>query len=1392
MRGRPFCAYNPGLTRTTLFVALLLAAAGPLHAAAPPLPFTQESNTEEYLIRFTDQDSHAFPISQAQDAADALDRSGNDVPGNPKGYHDGYVDLGFLEPYFSGDRLVDFWDCKEDDDTPCDNGQATTARIRMPTSVYSTLQNPGGSWSTEMCLRMVLGHELFHHVEFAYVDEAGGSGCGPWPDAACEGMARMMQDQIYTDIDTAASVCASAQGEFNNYLNDTNRSIWDISYTAALWWKWLAEKYGSVNFEPERGADFIREWWEDAVGDFDTPDIIQTTRDTIQLYGDCCVNGAFHDFALANLLKDFDRSNLSASQQARWSYVDEGQGFGQSNYADVEIFGNQSVKPGQSAHFTGFVSDYGVLYHGADLDECPSGRQLRVTLDLLGASQPTSGFAIVILRGDEVIDVDKKQGTGWFHSRFIPVAGYTRVVTVMNGFVSPLALDLDVECRGDWGGVDFPLMMNPKPTHGGPPPAVFTALDVDVDVIDDLGAALPQLDPDVFEVSIGPEGAALPAEVLAVIDTPIGQTLRMALPPGLGAGAHRLAVRVGDETVAADGAVLLGTRLPDQIVLLDRSQSMATLVGGRSRFDVARRAARAFAGAALDGTQLGLVAFAGNGSEPNDDAVEALDLAPLDATQRSDFAAALASLAPPSGPTSIGDGLAAAARSFEADGAIGQERHAVLLSDGAESEALAWPDVRSAVLASGMRVHAIALGANADQGLLAEIAAETQGSFQFVAESPAETLQSRLTDAFLRASERAHGRQRFVETELEIANGTTAAIPIAVGPEAAGHASFAVHWDDPAADVAVALVDARGTPVATTAAFSEIAGITTDVDVVSAATPETWELRVTALGGNPTVSIAGAGDRFDGRYFISRTGHQLDAAPVGRTGGFASALPVLVQASLLDAAGPVTGAVGEAEVEHPDGSLETLHLADDGIGADAAAADGVYTARFRRTTAWSTSGLPETVPGARGSYRVKVRFPNLPGAAGNGRFDEHAFWVGVGDAIDTDGDGLLDRYEDQHACLADSLASEDPDGDGLSSTQELAAGTDPCSSDTDEGGEHDGSEIARGGNPLDPRDDRLPAPGFFALVTRINELHVPQDPRTVPQPNANLLRVPSAPEYALLLIERRERNGATALPWTERTRVDPRTLGGVWLDAGLAPGLTFEYRMRGIDAEGNESALSPTIEAQVKTDPLAPIGSLRIPGSRRTDDPSFDVAVDLYLEDDPGAIEMQVGPASARNAFEPYAQTKSIDTQTPLEPEPLLVVATLRDAAGNESLRYAEEIVVHPRGTLGDLRARVDRANGGSDAGVLVRLAGLPGELMALSDANGDVWLPNLLPGDYTVEFVEPDGSIGAVAPGVLVSAGEETDLGTVLVPEPGALAAAFAALAALVGVRRRYAGGSR
>lgn len=82
---------------------------------------------------------------------------------------------------------------------------------------------------------------------------------------------------------------------------------------------------------------------------------------------------------------------------------------------------------------------------------------------------------------------------------------------------------------------------------------------------------------------------------------------------------------------------------------------------------------------------------------------------------------------------------------------------------------------------------------------------------------------------------------------------------------------------------------------------------------------------------------------------------------------------------------------------------------------------------------------------------------------------------------DTDGDGLNDRSEltmtRTDPTTADSNGdgtndgAEDPDGDGLTNTREVAAGSDPRQSDGDADGFSDPQELENGTGPLDPDTD---------------------------------------------------------------------------------------------------------------------------------------------------------------------------------------------------------------------------------------------------------------------------------------------------------------------------------
>ncbi len=1376
--------------RIALPFALAAALIGVPRAVAnlpdePDFPFVQQSDEDEYFIHFTNQGSDALSILQAQQAADALARDGNAISGYPKGYHDGYLALGFLAPYFSGDRDVYYWDCKvlgDPDCKGCDNGQAYSQRINAPTSVYSALVNVDASSASEQCNRIMLGHELFHHVEFGYVNEASGgddSGCGPWPAAACEGHARMLQDHIYSDVDVAISGgCLATQSAAANYLSDPSGTLWEYSYDTALFWKYLAQRYGDMQTEPTAGADFITQWWENAIDDYDTPDIIELTRETIEDFGGTGVDAAFHDFTIANIAKDYDLSLLSASNQARWSYKDEEQGFAQDDYGSLHFFFDPEISPGHP--FTSGLGpdQYGTVYAQTRVGECPIGSVIRFTAEQ--DEVELALMSLLMIRGDQVVEVRKKVGTSWNIARTQPLPRYGRWIAPVAGLSDDLSVDIEFRCSNSTTG--FPITGKPRPTHGGEVND-FAIVPVDVDVFDPDGP-IPGLQPEDFVLSIGEPPAQIAAPVRGVIEGAGRYRLLVEVPPGVGAGSHPLQASVGSSAVSGDDAIFRGPRLPDQIVLLDRSSSMGQSAGTQSRLDTERRAASFYVsllGAGV-GAAIGSMAIDGD-----DEAAIEIPLGVTTDARRTALRAAIAAIGPPQGTTPLGDALLLAADEFDANGATNQERHIVLISDGAQGGGMGWDSI--GVLGAGNYVHAVALGEDADQGLLQQIAYETGGSYEYVpVPIPSLGFANALADALARIAERAAGRARVAEFEGSLTGSAVFNTRFTIAETGLHDARIAFHWESPAADMNVVVIRPDGSVVQNGVGGDRVFHEATHV-VQQLATLEagTWQIHATSLAGQPVFVGSASARTGDGAYFITSVQHRVTPPPVsGRAGAFAAQLPVAIATALEDASGPIENASVEVEMVLPELDDEVLVAFDHGEVDDDRAGDGVYTALFHATNAFSATGLPDEIgTGSPGSYRVHVA---ASGTDNSGhafrRVSESAFWVGLGDAVDGDGDGLLDRYEALHRCLVprENDTTSDPDGDQLGASVEQLRGTDPCRSDSDRGGENDGSEIARGGNPLDPRDDLLPAPGYFALVTRVSE-HVDDDPRFVPRPLANLLRIPSAPEYAVVKIERR---GSPTAPWITRAQVDPRALGGAFADEGLPEGVTFAYRMRGIDASGHESAVSRIVEATVKQDPLAPIGALRIDTpAPRTDSSAIGALPELYA-DAPLGMQMKLWWADevAPRSWEAFAAQRLVAVDAVVEPTLRTLLLQLRDAAGNESLRYADAILVYPPNALGSVRGSALRRDGSAAGGVVVQLPGLPGDAPVVTAADGSFEVVDLAPGTYDLALF--DGTHTTTLPNVSVVAGSPTQLGTLLVPEPDALALGAAALLALRAVARR------
>ncbi len=79
--------------------------------------------------------------------------------------------------------------------------------------------------------------------------------------------------------------------------------------------------------------------------------------------------------------------------------------------------------------------------------------------------------------------------------------------------------------------------------------------------------------------------------------------------------------------------------------------------------------------------------------------------------------------------------------------------------------------------------------------------------------------------------------------------------------------------------------------------------------------------------------------------------------------------------------------------------------------------------------------------------------------------------IGANDtAVDTDGDSFADLYELTYFGDLDETAGGDPDGDGLSNTNDIAQGGNPALADSDSDGMDDGDEVIAG-TGLDDDED---------------------------------------------------------------------------------------------------------------------------------------------------------------------------------------------------------------------------------------------------------------------------------------------------------------------------------
>jgi hypothetical protein len=738
-------------------------------------------------------------------------------------------------------------------------------------------------------------------------------------------------------------------------------------------------------------------------------------------------------------------------------------------------------------------------------------------------------------------------------------------------------------------------------------------------------------------------------------------------------GIYDLRVELDTVSDESASAVRYTDREEDAIFAMDVSGSM----GSGGKLEAAQEAAILLVNELADNDQGALVWFSGDGSEPNRDADTEFELDAMTVSNQIALIGEISGLSHKN-LTSIGDGLQEALDESESERADPDHYCGlVLLSDGMENEEDYWADVQPRAEASPCLIHVVALGPETDELLLQDINQKgtadpaDDGSYFYA------TISDTVTSAAGLASVSAHWPNQLAGIYDDIASrlaqrqrffkilGTVGRKPnvheIPVD-DTIDEAIFALKWSGMDDAGQLELQEPDGTLITpTTPGVGYRSSATNQVYRIPKPKPGMWKARVTNLEPQmedlPYILIASGQTFIEFQVYTS-----ADLAPIHQ------GEPVHILGLLTKSGQPVTGADVRVAVEAPDGVRSTVRLYDDGKHDDASADDGFYANVYDRTIAGDRidperperDGLQ-----VRGSYAWEAiaQTPGFQRLASGG--------FAVIPSPDHDKDGMPDPWEKAHGLspLKPDDAQGDPDLDGLPNVGEYQAGTDPFDSDTDDGGEGDGSEVGADRDPLWPADDTIAPVSDFSVA---------------PLPQGALISWTTDPGHASYRLWRRAVGGAWVLVYPEPSLLRMQPAPGAYEDSGLENDVTYEYVDSGLENSvtyeyllvalgkaGQSSGTSPTLSVTPVADPFPPQGYVLINGGASIA-PSRQVTLTFGVDHD--TTEMRLGSEIDEGTDEiggPWRPFKSqLDWTIPVEVGPgetWTIYAQFRDAAGNAS-----------------------------------------------------------------------------------------------------------------------------
>jgi hypothetical protein len=658
-----------------------------------------------------------------------------------------------------------------------------------------------------------------------------------------------------------------------------------------------------------------------------------------------------------------------------------------------------------------------------------------------------------------------------------------------------------------------------------------------------------------------------------------------------------------------------------------------------------------------------------------------------------------------------------------------------LLSDGRENVNPLYANVKTELQNAGVTINTIGFGPEAPGALLAQIAADTGGTYRPVATSGLGLLEASSTAeaeamAALEAMDAPEalaellapaatpflpGQLRLAEVyddfdtqsqdatrlfhvwHVGVANATWQTQTVQVdpsasvlrfvvagkqeddGPLACGRFNryVEVFSPDPARWIPISPATAKDPPPANWSIRNETYN---DALVVTDPEPGQWSIRtayVTQVRGcdNPTVSD-----------FVMMASVQSTIRLQGRLLGLNNGMGlagdiVPIVATLMTKDGTIRGALMGAAVENADGT-DLIALLDDGMHHDGGANDGIYGWDYSLTS----HGGPYAV-------RILALFPDPANPSVNLlREWNGGFWIkGPQEDDNVDDDDMPSWWEERFPCLDPNAydAQGDPDRDGLVSVDEFNRGLNPCRPDTDRGGEMDGSEVKGNRNPLWPNDDRVRPLGRIELRPLGQRIWIKWT-RPISYTNMRVYVSRVAGELG----------DATDMGMT-----------GEFVLGGLTNGQSYYLTLQGQndDAAGtNDGSYSDQFEIVPKEDPVPPQGAFFIggPNVENGGDIATSPSVTLFVDatdllEYAGPASHSVGHSAVSPELIPFinpsngVEMRFSNDQSTLESmawEPLgdekpwklgcrpgevcVVFGQFRDGAGNESLIVTDEILL--------------------------------------------------------------------------------------------------------------------